>query len=48
MGQAGYERARDVFSWETIADKTVLDEQKVLDEQRSKSESSAGPVSAFL
>lgn len=34
MGQAGYERARDVFSWETIADKTVEVYQSVLDEQK--------------
>lgn len=34
MGQAGYERARDVFSWETIADKTVAVYQSVLDEQK--------------
>ena len=34
MGQTGYERARDVFSWETIADKTVEVYQSVLDEQK--------------
>lgn len=34
MGQAGYERARDVFSWETIADKTVEVYRSVLDEQK--------------
>ena len=34
MGQAGYERARDVFSWETIGDKTVEVYQSVLDEQK--------------
>ena len=33
MGQAGYERARDHFSWESIADKTVAVYQSVLDEQ---------------
>ena len=34
MGQAGYERARDVFSWESIGDKTVEVYQSVLDEQK--------------
>ena len=30
MGHAGYERARDVFSWETIADDTIEVYRKVL------------------
>ena len=34
MGQAGYERARDRFSWETIADRTVDVYRSVLDEAR--------------
>ena len=31
FGEAGYERARDHFSWDTIADRTVAVYQKVLD-----------------
>lgn len=35
MGQAGYARARDMFSWESIADQTVAVYQSVLDEQQT-------------
>ena len=45
MGQAGYERARDVFSWETIADKTVEVYQSVLDEQEAVSSAAMIPQS---
>ena len=34
MGQAGYERARDHFSWESIADKTVKVYEDVLAERK--------------
>ena len=34
MGQAGYERARDHFSWESIADQTVQVYRDVLAERR--------------
>ena len=34
MGHAGYERARDHFSWESIADRTVAVYQSVLDERK--------------
>ena len=34
MGQAGYKRARDHFSWESIADKTVKVYESVLAERR--------------
>ena len=38
MGQAGYERARDHFSWESIADKTVKVYEDVLAEQGKTAE----------
>lgn len=38
MGQAGYERARDNFSWESIADKTVKVYENVLAEQGKAAE----------
>ena len=34
MGEAGYARARDVFSWESIADATVKVYEDVLAEQK--------------
>lgn len=36
MGVAGYERARDHFSWERIADQTIAVYQSVLDEFHAK------------
>ena len=38
MGQAGYERARDHFSWESIADKSVKVYEDVLAEQGKTAE----------
>ena len=46
MGQGGYERARDVFSWESIGDKTVEVYQSVLDEQKKWKRDSAGSASS--
>ncbi len=36
MGEAGYKRARDVFSWETIAEQTIDLYKQVLAEYKSK------------